>query len=307
MVRVGGGWTTLSHFLARHGGDPNQQILPDELLPLDTKSSQMNGPNGGMNYQSRTTSANRHHHSHRIHNTNNGSTTHTLVISTTTKTTPISNSNNVVSARKSSITSDFLKSTNYGQQKFNSTNSRNVGMMSIHSTPVSRRNSVSSSYVADSPEPSYNSSLATSPILTNIAPLSSQTKIPILRQNLRSRLPMMICDAGSQSSKQLLRSTSSIISISPSSQELSTYIKQQQLRQQTLNNGKTQYTQRSMIPRSTTEFGQMRRYANYLRSSQHITNKESLANSNTSLNSQQSQTPIRTNHRPNTGFSQKTC
>ncbi|OTF79766.1 GAS2-like protein, partial [Euroglyphus maynei] len=76
MVRVGGGWTTLSHFLARHGGDPNQQILPDELLPLDTKSSQMNGPNGGMNSQSRTANANRHHHNNRIHNS--GSTTHTL-------------------------------------------------------------------------------------------------------------------------------------------------------------------------------------------------------------------------------------
>ncbi|KAH7640565.1 flocculation protein flo11-like [Dermatophagoides farinae] len=308
MVRVGGGWTTLSHFLARHGGDPNQQILPDELLPLDTKSSQMNCPNGGMNSQSRTANANRHHHSHRIHNNNNnGSTTHTLVISTTTKTTTIHNpNNNVGSARKSSMTSDLLKLTNNnGQQKFISTNGRNVGMMSINSTPVSRRNSVSST--ADSPEPSYHSTSATNSVLSTIAPLSSQTKIPILRQTSRSRLPSMIGNETTPSSKQLLRSTSSIISISPS-QELSTYLKQQQLRQQTMTNGKIQYTQHSMIPRSTTEFGQMRRYANYLRSSQHITNKESIANSNTSINSQQSQTPtIRPNHRPSTAFGQKTC
>lgn len=39
MVRVGGGWTTLSHFLARHGADPDHQITADQLLPLDAKPS----------------------------------------------------------------------------------------------------------------------------------------------------------------------------------------------------------------------------------------------------------------------------
>ncbi|CAG2161978.1 unnamed protein product [Oppiella nova] len=38
MVRVGGGWTTLSHFLERHGGDPNQEISAADLLPLDTRA-----------------------------------------------------------------------------------------------------------------------------------------------------------------------------------------------------------------------------------------------------------------------------
>lgn len=33
-----GGWTTLSHFLERHGGDPTQEISAADLLPLDTRS-----------------------------------------------------------------------------------------------------------------------------------------------------------------------------------------------------------------------------------------------------------------------------
>ncbi|XP_054159860.1 GAS2-like protein 3 [Oppia nitens] len=38
MVRVGGGWTTLSHFLERHGGDPNQEISAADLLPMETRT-----------------------------------------------------------------------------------------------------------------------------------------------------------------------------------------------------------------------------------------------------------------------------
>ena len=36
--RLLGGWTTLSHFLERHGGDPTQEISAADLLPLDTRS-----------------------------------------------------------------------------------------------------------------------------------------------------------------------------------------------------------------------------------------------------------------------------
>lgn len=39
MVRVGGGWDTLQHFLERHGADPSHEISVDDLLPLDTRST----------------------------------------------------------------------------------------------------------------------------------------------------------------------------------------------------------------------------------------------------------------------------
>lgn len=38
MIGWTGGWTTLSHFLERHGGDPNQEISAADLLPLDTRA-----------------------------------------------------------------------------------------------------------------------------------------------------------------------------------------------------------------------------------------------------------------------------
>lgn len=37
MVRVGGGWDTLEHFLSRHGADDAPQISPSDLLPTDTR------------------------------------------------------------------------------------------------------------------------------------------------------------------------------------------------------------------------------------------------------------------------------
>lgn len=37
MVRVGGGWDTLEHFLTRHGGDDAPKISPSDLLPTDTR------------------------------------------------------------------------------------------------------------------------------------------------------------------------------------------------------------------------------------------------------------------------------
>ncbi|RWS02105.1 growth arrest-specific protein 2-like protein, partial [Dinothrombium tinctorium] len=41
MVRVGGGWDTLQHFLERHGGDaPPQEISPSDLLPMDTRPAE---------------------------------------------------------------------------------------------------------------------------------------------------------------------------------------------------------------------------------------------------------------------------
>ncbi|XP_053211098.1 probable serine/threonine-protein kinase DDB_G0282963 isoform X2 [Panonychus citri] len=42
MVRVGGGWDTLQHFLDRHGNgsDPVKDISPSDLLPMDTRPSE---------------------------------------------------------------------------------------------------------------------------------------------------------------------------------------------------------------------------------------------------------------------------
>lgn len=167
MVRVGGGWTTLSHFLVRHGGDPNHEILPDELLPLDTK---MQSSNNGPRRRS--------------------SSTHTLVIpggvlggqysSKTPTPTPD------IGSRCSVMTPPTTSST--GVSAVNNHNnhfSRYCG-----STPVSRRSSLSS------PEPSFGSSTSgysSSGTASNntIRPIgsSSDTKIPVLRR--RQRLPSL--------------------------------------------------------------------------------------------------------------------
>lgn len=40
MVRVGGGWDTLQHFLERHGGEDAPDISPSDLLPMDTRPEQ---------------------------------------------------------------------------------------------------------------------------------------------------------------------------------------------------------------------------------------------------------------------------
>jgi len=40
MVRVGGGWDTLQHFLERHGNDTVKEISPSDLLPMDTRPSE---------------------------------------------------------------------------------------------------------------------------------------------------------------------------------------------------------------------------------------------------------------------------
>lgn len=40
MVRVGGGWDTLQHFLERHGNDSVKEISPSDLLPMDTRPSE---------------------------------------------------------------------------------------------------------------------------------------------------------------------------------------------------------------------------------------------------------------------------
>ncbi|KAI1298756.1 Growth arrest-specific protein 2 [Halotydeus destructor] len=40
MVRVGGGWDTLQHFLERHGGEDAPDISPSDLLPMDTRPSE---------------------------------------------------------------------------------------------------------------------------------------------------------------------------------------------------------------------------------------------------------------------------
>lgn len=43
MVRVGGGWDTLEHFLGRHGADLDgmpPEISPSDLLPMDTRPSE---------------------------------------------------------------------------------------------------------------------------------------------------------------------------------------------------------------------------------------------------------------------------
>lgn len=300
MVRVGGGWTTLSHFLARHGGDPNQQILPDELLPLDTKSSQMSNPR--PNYHHPNNGSNSKYNRRA---SNGNSTTHTLVISTKTTSNYHPNNSTTITPRKSSMTPDFL-GINKRLLQYNNNNNSTRNNFVINSTPASRRNSITNT---GSPEPYSTPIASVKPLPIIPQPLSSpssstssinasQTKIPIFKT--RSRLPIAEFNKNnnsptSRSNAPLMRSTSSIISISPipspdyhllNKQQKQTLLDRQRNSPTSGNTIKSQAqisssitsTKRtpSMIPRSSTEFAAMRRYTNYLRSSQHITNKTSL-------------------------------
>ena len=142
MVRVGGGWTTLSHFLARHGGDPNHEILPDELLPLDTKPASVNPRNRSSSTHTLVIPANalhspassgnhrEYHHNHHNHHYSNGS-------NSSNSQTPTPTPDITAHVHRGSVT----PTTPYHpQSRF------------INSTPASRRSSISS------PEPSIGSS-----------------------------------------------------------------------------------------------------------------------------------------------------
>ncbi|UXI15300.1 hypothetical protein NH340_JMT01243 [Sarcoptes scabiei] len=268
MVRVGGGWTTLSHFLARHGGDPNQQILPDELLPLDAKSSRMD----------RGTNQNGHHHFNAFHKKNGfsqqTSTTHTLVISTKT-TSGLKQSNSPITPLQTNskliikkMIPESLPSNRQGKFPMESRISNSNSNSRINSTPASRRSSISSE----------NSE----PILSSSPTPSSRTRIPILSR--RNVFPTSYrfsgqCDRKAlNQSKSFLRSTSNIIGLIESNQS------QTNLQSQSpYSNGRNSKCI-TMIPRSNTEVNSIRRYVNYLRSSQHITNKISSSGHDSSIN-----------------------
>lgn len=235
MVRVGGGWTTLSDFLIRHGGDPDHQILPDELLPLDTKPSSS---------QPRRRS----------------SSTHTLVIPGNVLGT--SSSSHYYHSKTPTPTPDLTALHNSRGSVTPTTaaaysHQHHPSNRYINSTPVSRRSSISS------PEPSIGSSTSGYSSSGNSAKngpahTSADTKIPVLRRRQRlpslqlSQEPFRYRSNSSISISSLPRSTSTILS-GPGSGELS------------FGN--------SSIPRSNTTLSG--RYINYLQSSQHITRRQS--------------------------------
>lgn len=188
MVRVGGGWTTLSDFLIRHGGDPDHQILPDELLPLDTKPSTS---------QSRRRS----------------SSTHTLVIPGNVLThckTPTPTPDLTALQQRGSVTPTAAYHTHNRY---------------INSTPVSRRSSISSPEPSIGSSTSGYSSSGNS-AKNGAQHTLVDTKIPVLRR--RQRLPSLQLNHepfryrsnSSISISSLPRSTSTILS-GPGSGELS--------------------------------------------------------------------------------------
>lgn len=72
----------MSDFLARHNGDPNQQILPDELLPLDTKATSVSPRRRSSSTHTLVIPTHQHYTVHSC----NGHTHHAS--STTTPSTP---------------------------------------------------------------------------------------------------------------------------------------------------------------------------------------------------------------------------
>ncbi|XP_017492207.1 PREDICTED: flocculation protein FLO11-like, partial [Rhagoletis zephyria] len=201
MVRVGGGWTTLSDFLIRHGGDPDHQILPDELLPLDTKPSSS-------------------------HPRRRSSSTHTLVIPGNVL--GASSASSHYHSKTPTPTPDLTALHNSRGSVTPTTASYHPSSRYINSTPVSRRSSISS------PEPSIGSSTSgysssgNSSFAKNAQghTPNADTKIPVLRR--RQRLPSLQLNHdpfryrsnSSLSISSLPRSTSTILS-GPGSGELS--------------------------------------------------------------------------------------
>lgn len=189
MVRVGGGWTTLSDFLIRHGGDPDHQILPDELLPLDTKPSTS-------------------------HSRRRSSSTHTLVIPGNVLThckTPTPTPDLTALQHRGSVTPTAAY---HPQNRY------------INSTPVSRRSSISSPEPSIGSSTSGYSSGSGHSAKNAPQHTSVDTKIPVLRR--RQRLPSLQLNHepfryrsnSSISISSLPRSTSTILS-GPGSGELS--------------------------------------------------------------------------------------
>lgn len=124
MVRVGGGWDTLQHFLERHGqGEDTVDISPSDLLPMDTRPETSSR---------RKVSTTPHHAFTSCVNVSSTPTTATLVV---TPDKPPATAPNVTSGQ---------------------TTTQPVMRRCLSSTPVSRRSSISS------PEPWSQSSICSS-------------------------------------------------------------------------------------------------------------------------------------------------
>lgn len=228
----------MSDFLARHGGDPNQQIIPDQLMPLNSNANLSTTPR------------------------RRSSSTHTLVIPTQQH------------FKVHSSTSQY--SISHAQHQNGTINSSNHNAISqtpstparyINSTPPSRRSSMCNSPEPLSASSGYNSMVngasagrlsQMSSISTNTnnqSGLTNSTKIPVLRRRRLSSINdstgLAVGNSGSRFGfSGLSRSTSSSI-LSPD-----------------LNGS------HSMIPRSATGSNlKLSRYPNYLTSSQHITGR----------------------------------
>lgn len=172
-----GGWTTLSHFLARHGGDPNHQIMPDELLPLDTKATSVSPRK-------------------------RSSSTHTLVIPTGVMVNNGSTPTNMDPVNSSSSRNCVTPTTAYNRF--------------INSTPVSRRSSISSPEPSIGSSSGYSSTGCNSiPMPENASgtkiPILRRKRLPSLQSNdLRNHNGLLRDSSGNTYRLTLPRSSSSI-------------------------------------------------------------------------------------------------
>ena len=243
MVRVGGGWTTLSHFLARHGGDPNQQVLPEELMPMDTKPAATSSRsknaftiNGAQPIPSSSVKR----------TAIRSNSTHTLVIPFQTPQTPLS------SVDHSSITS--------GRSSRQATSSQNSN---VQSTPVSRRSSVVSS-----PEPLNSCSSGYSTGSGNFArPFSAKSMTDSKIPKFRSRLPSLQNTPSTYNSKVSTSATPLLLYRSRSSFGFATPTNLMRSSSTTIL---------SNLDGNISSIGKsnLSRYPNYLKSSQHITTSQ---------------------------------
>lgn len=233
-----GGWTTLSHFLARNGGDPNHVILPDELLPLDTKAVHVSPRKRASSTHTLVIPTHQHHHSNHAHQSN----------VQRTPTTPTPTFNRFVAA------------------------STPTSRRSSVSSPEPSIGSSSSGYSSNGVNGDASSFGTNDSILDSSTSLSNSTRIPIHR---RRRIGSVQLTSASGCPKTLNPSDSAG---RPNRISLSRSTSSNGISGSTLDLLANRIgSPISQIPRSNTDLNgyslKQSRYPNYLNSSQHITGR----------------------------------
>lgn len=164
MVRVGGGWDTLSHFLERHGleeGVAPTEISPSDLLPMDTRPSEtkrrdynsplMNKSLSTILFKSPSAGINHNHNNNNINNLSPSSASPgTLASTPASPFTPLSKSSSASShsqlSRSLSTSANSTPKTTPCLRMNGSSNRSSIPVTAERFASSSRRSSSSSMY-----------------------------------------------------------------------------------------------------------------------------------------------------------------